>query len=332
MDDDEMQAFEVRDFEIERVLDSYARARLQPDPQAMARTRARVMREARLQFEAARIAAHVTPAILQASHRSMTRRIAMPLLAASVWLGIAVGSISAAQAGGPLYPTRMWVENATMPAIGASRTAAELGRLDARLAEAYAASVHGDPAGVQAALDAYQVIADQSIADAAGDADLEALVAAALDKHQGVLAAVAASLAEKGNLSAGAAVQAAVIRAIAHNQTVVDRVKATGEGSSNGNGHGNANGSGAGGSGSGGSGSGSGSGSGGGGLTGTSGPGGGGSGPIATPTPKPTNPNAGPPDKPEKTPKPTPDHPGQPTPGPTDEATPDHTPRGDGNH
>ena len=73
-----MQAFEVRDDEIERRLDAYARARLSPDPQAIARVRSRVMREARLQFETARIAAQLAPAVAVARHRSMTRRLAMP--------------------------------------------------------------------------------------------------------------------------------------------------------------------------------------------------------------------------------------------------------------
>jgi len=114
--DDDMQAIEVRDDEMERRLGAYARARLSPDPRAVARVRARIMREARLQFEASRIAVHIAPALVRQTHRSLFRRVAMPLLAASVWLGIAVGSISASQAGGPLYTTRLWVENATLPA------------------------------------------------------------------------------------------------------------------------------------------------------------------------------------------------------------------------
>ncbi|MBA2382408.1 MAG: hypothetical protein H0V73_09895, partial [Chloroflexi bacterium] len=236
--DDDMQAMEVRDHEIERLLESYARARLLPDPTATARTRARVMREARLQFEAARIAFHVAPAIARASHRSMIRRVAMPLLAASVWTGIAVGSISAAQAGGPLYSTRMWVENGMLPASGMSRMTAELGRLDVRLAEAYAASVRGDPLAVQAALDAYSFIATEALAAAAGDDALEAVVAAALDNHRAVLTAVAASLAEKGNDVAAAAVEASIQRAIDRNTAVVDRIGSSGAGSGNPNGTG----------------------------------------------------------------------------------------------
>jgi hypothetical protein len=232
--DNDMQAIEVRDREIERRLDAYARARLRPEPKAVARTRARVMREARLQFEAARIAAHMTPSVALVAHRSTTRRLAMPFLAASIWLGIAVGSIAAAQAGGPLYPTRMWIENATLPTSGAARAGAELGRLDARLFEATAAASRGDVGAVEAALDAYFQIADEASAAAAGDSALEARVSAALDKHLAVLAAVAATLEGKGNDTAIEAVEASIQRAIVHNQAVVGRLGANGTNGSGG--------------------------------------------------------------------------------------------------
>ena len=228
-----MQAIEVRDREIERRLDAYARARLRPEPKAVARTRARVMREARLQFEAARIAAHMTPSVALVSRRSTTRRLAVPFLAASVWLGIAVGSIAASQAGGPLYPTRMWIENSTLPTTGAARAGAELGRLDARLFEATAAASRGDVGAVEAALDAYFRIADEATAAAIGDSALESWVAAALDKHLAVLATVAASLEGKGNdtaVEAVEAVEASIQRAIVHNQAVVDRLDHNGAG------------------------------------------------------------------------------------------------------
>jgi hypothetical protein len=228
--DDDMQAIEVRDREIERRLDAYARARLSPDRKTVARTRARVMREARLRFEAARIAAHMAPSASLLQHRSTTRRLAMPFLAASIWLGIAVGSIAAAQAGGPLYSTRMWIENATLPTAGAARANAELDRLDARLFEAFAAASRGDVGAVEAALDAYFQIADEATAAAIGDSALEDRVAAALDKHLAVLAAVAASLEGQGNDTAVAAVEASIQRAIVHNKAVVDRLDANGTG------------------------------------------------------------------------------------------------------
>jgi hypothetical protein len=224
--DDDMQAIEVRDREIERRLDAYARARLSPEPRAVARTRARVMREARLQFEAARIAAHMASSLVLLPHRSTTRRLAMPFLAASIWLGIAAGTISAAQAGGPLYPTRMWIENATLPTSGVARAGAELSRLDARLFEATAAASRGDAGAVQAALDAYGQIADEATAAAIGDPALEAIVAAALDKHL----AVAATLEGKGYDTTLAAVEESIERAIVHNQAVVDRLDSNGAG------------------------------------------------------------------------------------------------------
>lgn len=325
-----MQAMEVRDREIEFRLDGYARARLSPDPQAIARSRARIMRDARLQFEAAQLAAQLAPVVVAAARRSMIRRVAMPLLAASVWAVIAVGSMSAAQPGGPLYTTRMWVENATLPATGAARAMTELARLETRLLEAGAAAARGDAAAVQAALDAYRQIADETIAAASGDDPLEALVAAALDKHLAVLTAVAASLSDKGNETAAAAVAASIQKAIVHNQAVIDRIDQTNSGGAGG-GNGGTDGTGANPGGGNETGDATGTGSG----TGT--------GTGAKPTPA-TGPGTGSgtgagagagvgtggPEKPPKSPKPTP--PPKPTPEPaaTPSAAggrPDHSPR-----
>lgn len=215
------QTLDIRDFEIERRLDAFARARLSPDPAAAARIRARVMREARLQFDAARIAAHVAPAVALATRRSTPRRFVTPLLAASMWVGIAVGSVAAAQAGGPLYPTRIWIERATLPASAADRTAAELARLDARLADAMSAAARGDASGVAAALAAYREIADETIAASAGHEDLETIVSAALGRHVAALTAVAESLEAKDNTTAASSVESAITRAIEHNAAVV---------------------------------------------------------------------------------------------------------------
>jgi uncharacterized membrane protein YgcG len=222
--DDDMQAMEVRDREIEFRLEAFARARLSPDPQAIARSRARVMREARLRIDGTAGAARSAPAVATIPRRSMVRRVAMPLLAAGVWLAIAVGTISAAQPGGPLYGTRLWAENLTQPAGGAARAAVELQRLESRLDEALAAAARGDAGAVQAALDAYRRIADETIAGTHGDVTHEALIAAALDQHAVVLTAVADQLALKGNATAAAAVEASVERAIVHNQAVIDRI------------------------------------------------------------------------------------------------------------
>jgi hypothetical protein len=145
----------------------------------------------------------------------------MPFLAAAVWLGIAVGSIAAAQAGGPLYPTRLWIEAATLPTTAAARIEADLQRMDARLAEALTAAASGDRGAVFAALDAYAQIAEDANVTSASDATLLAKVEAALSQHQAVLTAVAARLADKGNDTAVDAIQLNIQRAIEHNAAVL---------------------------------------------------------------------------------------------------------------
>jgi hypothetical protein len=214
-----MQAIEAGT-ELERRLVFYAHARLSPDPGATARTRARVMREARLSFEAARIAVHVAPN-LAAARVSIRRRMVIPFLAAGLWLGIAVVSISAAQPGGPLYPGRMWIESAALPGAPGARTAAELERLDARVGEAFSGAARGDRAAVAAALDAYGLIADEATAQSAGYPDLEALVAAALNRHQAVLTAIAGGLSDRGNATASDAIERNIQRAIERNAKVI---------------------------------------------------------------------------------------------------------------
>lgn len=221
--DSEMHVLDMGDFEIERRMETFARARLSPDPQVVARTRARVMREARIQHEAARDAARAAAAIVPlVSRRSTVRRLAMPLLAASMWLGIAVGTVAATQAGGALYPTRLLIEHATLPTGGAERIAAEIERLDARLADALSAAARGDAPAVAAALAAYDGIADETCVAAAGNAALESSVAHALGRHRMVLTAVSESLGAKGNATAAAAVETAIERSIEHNAAVID--------------------------------------------------------------------------------------------------------------
>ena len=218
-----MQAIDAGDLELERRFDSFARARLSPDPRATARIRARVMREARLHQEAARIALHMAPTVA-ASHRLAVRRLAMPFLAAAVWLGIAVGSIAAAQAGGPLYPTRLWIEAAALPSTAAARIDADLQRMDARLAEALSAAASGDRGAVFAALNAYAQIAEDANVTGGSDAALLARVEQALGQHQAVLTAVAARLADRGNDNAAQAIELNIQRAIEHNAAVLQNL------------------------------------------------------------------------------------------------------------
>ncbi len=249
-----MQAMDAGGIELERRLDAFARARLGPDPQAAARIRARVMREARLHGEAARIAVHIAPAIAT-QRRSPARRLIMPFVAATAWLAIGVGSIAAAQAGGPLYPTRLWIETATLPAVGGPRIEADLQRLDTRVGEVLSAATRSDMGAVAAALDAYAVVAQDATASSAADTALQARVEEALSHHQAVLAAVATNLAAKGNDTAASAIQRNLQRAIDQNAAVILTLKnprANGPGNANGNGpggNGNANGNGPGGNG-----------------------------------------------------------------------------------
>jgi hypothetical protein len=315
--DSQMQATDAGTIELGRRLEAYARARLSPDPRATARTRARVMREARLSFEAARIAVHVVPA-MAASSRSTRRRMVMPFLAAAVWLGIAVGAMAASQAGGPLYPSRMWMENATLPSGANARTVADLNRLDARLAEALAGAASDNRGAVAAALDVYSLIADDASAESASDPVLQALVAEALDQHRAVLTAIAARLADKGNATASDAIERNIQRAIDHNAAVILGIgKPATPGSGAGGGSGGA--TGGGGSGAGGNGSGGSAGTGGGGAGGGTKNGGGSGTAAPTPPPSPTNPPVIGGDKPARTPKPAPTN--QPT----------HSPRAGGN-
>src|SRR3954447_7202155 len=218
--DEDMQAMNAGDLELEHRFDSYARARLSPNPHAAARIRSHVMREARLDHEAARIAAHMAPAMTHRP-RSRFRRLAMPGLAAAIWLGIAVGSIAAAHAGGPLYPTRLWLQSAVLPGGGVTRVDAELRRLKDRESEAVSAANNGDGRGVAAALTAYADIAEDASAAGAGDPQQLARVQQALGNHVDVLTAVAAGLADSGNDTAAGSIEQNIERAIEHNAALI---------------------------------------------------------------------------------------------------------------
>jgi hypothetical protein len=221
MMDDPMFASTAGDFDVERRLDAFARARLSPAPGSKARARARIMREARLVFEAqatartmsARIWATPTP------RRPVLRRSGGLLLAATLTLGVAGGAMAASDAGGPLYPTRVWFETISLPSNASDRADAEIDRLDARLSELSAAAMCGDQAGVEAALLAYQQIADEALTGAASDADLTERLVTALNNHVTVLQGVAANVPPQ----AAAAIARNIERAIDHNDAVIER-------------------------------------------------------------------------------------------------------------
>jgi hypothetical protein len=221
--DDPMFASTAGNFEVERRLDAFARARLSPAAGSKARTRARVMREARLAFEAQAQAAAVASVVGRmpaATHRSpFVRRGGGLLLAAGLALGVAGGAMAASDAGGPLYPTRIWFETFALPSNPSDRADAEIDRLSARLAEITEAANRGDEAGVEAALLAYQQIADEAFAGAGGDSALTERLAAALSNHVTVLQGVAAKVPPQ----AREAIERNIVRAIDHNDATIER-------------------------------------------------------------------------------------------------------------
>jgi cell division septation protein DedD len=223
--DEDMQAADIADFEIERRLDSYARARLSPDPRAVDRIRARVMREARLHAHMPLEVPAPSAIASRGTSRVSRRRVAASLLAASLTLGIMAGSVAAAEAGGPLYPARVWLETVVLPADGASRAVAEIARLDTRIAEAGEAAATGNGFGVEAALGAYRVISDQVLAQTASNPSVEGLVADALERHRAVLRLVVAALWDRGNTTAAEAVGASIDRTIAQNAAAVAHLR-----------------------------------------------------------------------------------------------------------
>jgi hypothetical protein len=221
MTDEHVDGLSAADLDLERRLEAYARVRLSPDPAAVARMRSRVMREVRLEFDLGR---SIAAAAVAAPRRPFARRLLTPLLAAAVWLAIAVGTMAAVQPGGPLYPTRLWIEHAALPASPEARTSAEIAQLENRLAEVMAAAADGDRGAVLAALAAYRQQADSALAEAALDEARLAIISAALDRHLDVLSAVADQVAAKGNGQAASAIQANLERAIEHNSAVLQRL------------------------------------------------------------------------------------------------------------
>ena len=192
MDKDQM---DVEDVELAERLGAYAEARLSPSLSATSRMRAQVMAAA--QRQAALMRADADHVVLAAAAEAATqptllrpprwRRPLTALLAASVTLALAVGSVSAAHAGGPLYGVRIWAENLTLPATAADRAAAEVRRLQDRLSEAADASTAGDTNAADAALAAYNAIVAEATAGTNGDAVANATLNDAVRRNIEVL-------------------------------------------------------------------------------------------------------------------------------------------------
>ncbi len=161
------------DDELTRRLEAYAEARLSPDLSTTTRMRAEVMAAALGGAEAARADADPVPTVgmmvrVDRERRPAWRRPMALLLAAGLAVALSVSSVAAAQPGGPLYGTRIWAETLTLPSTANERAQAELRRLDARLAEAAAATAAGDTNAANAALEAYGAIVTEATVGGGG--------------------------------------------------------------------------------------------------------------------------------------------------------------------
>lgn len=167
---------DVEDVELAERLEAYAEARLSPSLSATSRMRTQVMAAAhrqaallRADTDRAALAAAELPARPRVVPMARWRRPVAALLAAALTLALAVGSVAAAQPGGPLYGARIWAETLTLPTTAAERAAAEVRRMNERLAEIAAAVASGDVNAEAAALAAYNQILAEAAAGAAGN-------------------------------------------------------------------------------------------------------------------------------------------------------------------
>lgn len=188
---------DVDDVELAERLEAYAEARLSPSLSATSRMRTHVMAVAQRQADLARADADraaLAAAELASRPRLVQvhrwRRPVAALLAASLTLALAVGSVSAARPGGPLYGTRIWAETLTLPSSAAERAAAEVRRLNDRLAEAADAAAAGDANAADAALAAYNAILAEAMAGTNGNADANATLDNAVRQNIEVLNAI----------------------------------------------------------------------------------------------------------------------------------------------
>jgi hypothetical protein len=178
-----MQALEPRAGEqLERTLERYARVRLDPSPAQARRARAAVMEaawRAHLGPESASRRWHLPFA------RWHARRVGLAATAA-VLAGLCIGTsaFAASRAGGPLYDTRIAIEDALLPADPAARVQAQIANAQMRLAEAYDAESRGDGGALDAALRAYGDDAASLAAVSGPGADL---ALAAVEQHRAVL-------------------------------------------------------------------------------------------------------------------------------------------------
>jgi len=185
--DGTMDPLNPGDEELQRRLEAYANERLRPDPLATAQARARVLAQARRSAAGAG-----APAGTTGGRPGLRRwRPFIGLAAAALALVLLVGGAAAmSEAGGPLYGTRLWLEEVTMPSDPAARAEAELRRIAARFQEMEAAAARGDQGAMNAALAEYQATVDEALGSVPAemrDEHLQAVLSKHLDVLDGLL-------------------------------------------------------------------------------------------------------------------------------------------------
>jgi hypothetical protein len=171
---------------VRELLAAYVDRHLRPDPARMGRIRQELVQQAGPR-PAGRPAQPV-PAPRPRVFGILGRRPVAALLGAAMAILVLTGAAFAtSRAGGPLYGTRLWLEELTIPSEPSAREGADLDRLERRLAEASDAAAQGNGAAVTAALDAYRQEVDDALTAAGSDVDRLTRLRLEITLHQIVL-------------------------------------------------------------------------------------------------------------------------------------------------
>ncbi|HEX7950732.1 MAG TPA: DUF5667 domain-containing protein [Candidatus Limnocylindrales bacterium] len=177
--------------ELERELRTYASARLSPDRFASHRMRTAVMEHALAAMPAGLMAPPPHRLDVLSALRVGTRRLAPFALVAALAVGAGSAAGAAAMPGGPLYPVRVWVETAFLPAGGEARADAQQALLNERIDEISGALDAGDKGAAEAASNAFDQEVGQALTQAAQDRvtllELRETVARHLARLQGLV-------------------------------------------------------------------------------------------------------------------------------------------------
>lgn len=203
------------DPEVEQLLGRYASAVLTPDREAMTRVRAAVLQQAQVpaerpRAEVAGIRRDTSREVVPVRRRGLfppwtSGRLGLAFGVALLTVVMLAGTVLAgARAGGPLYTARLWLEQITLPGQPDARLEAEIARAQTRLAEATEAGAAGNDPGLQAALDAYARIVDQTLAEGATAVAGAERATLAFEHQQSVLEAIQERLAESDSPAADA--------------------------------------------------------------------------------------------------------------------------------